>query len=107
MPDTPCPFSFAVVRSTILSQDVIFVRSRKLTIPPHLAHLPVFSWPELLHLLASGVTSTDLPRLVAIRDQFGGRFGASTPRGNAPAEMPPAPAEHPVAPKPTQGDLFS
>lgn len=103
---TPCPFSLLVLRSSVLDREILFVRDRKLTVPPELAHLPKFSWRELLALLESGVTSADLPQLVNIREEFGGFF---IPKDAPPQKLPPRPRAiptPPVVPKPTTKELF-
>jgi len=67
----PCPFTTMTVRSSVLGCDVLFVKDRMRLVPKTVLS---FSWKELLALLASGVTSEDLPQLLKIRNHFDGAF---------------------------------
>ncbi len=96
-----------VIRSRVLDREILVTRSRKLPVPPDLAHLPVFSLQELTALLESGVTREDVPRLFKIREEFSGVFVpqgvVSRPVANPRAVVAPDPQQ----PAETQGDLFA
>lgn len=80
------------IRSRLLGQDVWIVPDRMRLLPKQVIAL---TWDEVDVLLGSGVTREDLPRLLKIREDFGGRFEpASTVAGFIahPAPEPTAPA---------------